>query len=114
MSIFTEVVLLSEIVLLYRNININFVILSFGHSSFGHSIHLDSTAQHHILFLRNFSSKERKMLPKCILIAGLGIKQIDAYKNVYGDLNLLQANQVKFYIGYSCVTTVCDNVMLMN
>ena len=34
------------------------------------------------------------MLPKCILIAGLGIKQIDAYKNVYGDLSLLQANQV--------------------
>ena len=47
-----------------------------------------------ILFLRSFSSKERKMLPKCILIAGLGIKQIDAYKNVYGDLSLLQANQV--------------------
>ena len=42
----------------------------------------------------NFSSKERKMLQKCMLIAGLGIKQIDAYKNVYGDLNLLQANQV--------------------
>ena len=29
-----------------------------------------------------------------MFIAGLGIKQIDAYKNVFGDLNLLQANQV--------------------
>ena len=38
------------------------------------------------------------MLPKCILIAGLGMKQIDAYKNVYGDLNLLQANQVMIFI----------------